>query len=114
MKKTRAYEVADMRQPNDGILGVVGIIEHIPGGLEIRTNVKGIVIDLRKEENDELVEIEKEGERVTFHFEKGDVVMTGLTLDNYIKRVAPFVEWVPEDFSAEGLNDFFYGKVRDL
>lgn len=114
MKKDRAYEVVDMRQNPNYKLGVVGIIEHVPGGLEINTDRKGIFVDLSKDENDEILEIDNDTETVTFHLDEGLIVMTVLNQDNYIKRVAPFVDWVPEDFSDEGLNKYFYKKLRDF
>jgi len=111
MKKGRVYEVVDMRQGVEPKLGVIGVIEHVPGGLEIHTDRKGIFIDRRKDEDDEILEIDSDTETFTFHLKEGLVVMTGLHKNNYLERVAPFVNWVPEDMSDKGLDEFFYPRI---
>ena len=94
MRTDRVYEVIDLRppRPDRQHLMPLAILGYVPGGIEVvLVNKQGFTVDLPDEDASERFEDDSGIERVTLHFEDGDVVFDQLTAERYDLLVRPFV-----------------------
>lgn len=108
MRTDISYEIIDGRElPADQKLGLIGILNTIPGGVTIMTNRdhEGLTFPIVHERDFEDLH---EQDMCVLHTKQGDITLQKLTLTNF-EDVIPFLEGDPPDFKDDdALNSYFY------
>lgn len=115
MKTDIAYEISDLRNGDEvPLLGVVGIITRVPGGIEIKSNTMvGLFVDLEADTDD--VILQDNGDQVIFNLPEGTVHLEKLRVENYRRRVLPFLD-LPQPFylKDDEVNVAFYVELKEM
>lgn len=115
MKTDVAYEVVDLRdRTHTHLLGVIGVISQVPGGIEIKTNTIGTIVDLTQDDDDTMIQDNGDG-TITFNTPEGTIFLEELRLDNWRRRAVPVLPPDQPNYRTDSeVQEAVYNLLRNL
>jgi len=110
MRTDISYYVTDLREGDITRLPPVGIIQYVPGGLNVSGHGVGLFVNLTNDSDEGSLLVDRESEGVVeFDLPEGLVILTRLNLGNYKDRVFPYINGNPGPFeSDDAVNEHFH------